>query len=486
MLRYRHPVAAGPSRTLTTDVCVYGGTSAGIAAAVAARRAGRTAVVAAFGRHLGGMSAAGLGMTDTGDTAVIGGLARELYDRVGGFRFEPHVAERAFEDWVEGIPVHRDQHLVAVRHDGDRIAEIELEGGLRIRAAYFVDASYEGDLLAKAGATWTAGREGNDVYGETLNGIQFHETHQFRVPVDGRGVEGVTDEPPGEPGTGDRRIQAYCFRLCLTQAPDRRPFPRPPGYHPDRYELLRRSIEAGVFEVFGNNQPMPNGKTDMNSHGAVATDHVGANHAWPDADYETRERIFQDHVAYQQGLLHFLANDLALPEEVTAEAGSWGLPRDEFPGTGGWPHELYVREARRLVADHVVTEHDCRGARTVDDPVALASYGMDSHNCRRILVDGRARNEGNVEVDTPAPYAVPYRAIVPRTGECPNLLVPVCLSASHIAYGSIRMEPVFMELGQAAGTAASLALDRGDAVQDVEYRALRERLLRDGAVLDSS
>ncbi len=306
------------------------------------------------------------------------------------------------------------------------------------------------------------------------------------MPVDGRGVEGVTDEPPGEPGTGDHRIQAYCFRLCLTQAPDRRPFPCPPGYHPDRYELLRRYIEGGVFEVFGNNQPMPNGKTDMNSHGAVATDHVGANHGWPDGDYETRERIFQDHVAYQQGLLYFLANDLALPQEVCDEARSWGLPRDEFPDTGGWPHELYVREARRLRSDYVVTEHDCRGARTAGDPVALASYGMDSHNCRRILVDGHARNEGNVEVDTPAPYGVPYRAIVPRTGECPNLLVPVCLSASHIAYGSIRMEPVFIELGQAAGTAAAQALDRGVAVQDVDYRALRERLLRDGAVLDSS
>ena len=488
MLRYRHPVAPGDPRTLTADVCIYGGTSAGIAAAVAARRLGLSVAVAAFGRHVGGLSASGLGMTDTGATDAIGGLAREFYDRVGGFRFEPRVAERAFEVWIaaHGIDVHRDQHLLAVRTDGDRIAEIELEGGLRIRAAYFVDASYEGDLLARAGATWTAGREGNEVYGETLNGIQFHDTHQFRVPVDAAGVEGVSREPAGEPGTGDRRIQAYCFRLCLTQAADRRPFPRPSGYDPARYELLRRYIEAGVFEVFGNNQPMRSGKTDMNSHGAVATDHVGANHGWPDGTYEERERIFEDHVAYQQGLLWFLANDERLPDEVRAEAASWGLPRDEFPDTGGWPHELYIREARRLVADEVVTEHHCRGAATVDDPVALASYGMDSHNCRRIVVDGHARNEGNVEVATPAPYAVPYRAIVPRTGECPNLLVPVCLSASHIAYGSIRMEPVFMALGQAAATAAAQALDRGVAVQDVDHRALRERLLRDGAVLDWS
>jgi hypothetical protein len=351
-----------------------------------------------------------------------------------------------------------------------------MEGGLRFRAKVFVDATYEGDLMAAAGATWTAGREGNDVYGETLNGIQVHATHQFRVPVDPSGVQLVSHEPLGLPGTGDHRIQAYCFRLCLTQAPDRLPFPRPPGYDPDRYELLRRYIEAGVFELFGNNQPMPNGKTDMNSHGAVATDHVGANHGWPDGTYDEREAIFQDHVAYQQGLLHFLATDPELPQEVRAEAGSWGLPRDEFAATGGWPHELYVREARRLVGDYVVTEHDCRGDRAAEDPVALASYGMDSHNCRRIVVEGHALNEGNVEVPTPAPYPVPYRAIVPRTGECPNLLVPVCLSASHIAYGSIRMEPVFMALGQAAGTAAALAIEGRSAVQDVPYARLRRKL----------
>ena len=501
MLRYYAPPLVSP-RTIAADVCVYGGTSAGVGAAVMARRLGRSAALLAFGRHLGGLAASGLGATDTGSVDAIGGLAREFYRRIGvrygepeSFGFEPRVAEQVFEAWVaeHGIDVFRRQPLHALRMVGDRIAELETEAGLRVRAAVFIDASYEGDLLARAGASWTAGREGNDVYGETLNGIQFHETHQFRAPVDpyvvpgdpsSGSIEGVWSEAPGTPGTGDRSIQAYNFRVCLTRAPDRLPFPKPRGYDPARYELLRRYIDAGVFEVLGNNRPMPNGKTDLNSHGAVATDNVGRNHGWPDGDYAERERIFQEHVTYQQGLLWFLANDERVPADIRAEVGAWGLPRDEFRETGGWPRELYVREARRLVADYVVTEHDCRGTTTAEDAVALASYGMDSHNCRRLVVDGHARNEGNVEVDTPAPYPVSYRAIVPREGEGANLLVPVCLSASHIAYWSIRMEPVFMALGQAAATAASLAIEAGVAVQDVDYRALRRQLRRDGAVLE--
>jgi hypothetical protein len=500
MFRYHDPAPREP-RAVAVDVCVYGGSSAGVAAAVTARRLGRSVAVVALGGHLGGLTASGLGATDTGSIDAIGGVAREFYRRAGAhygrpeaFGFEPHVAEAVFEAWAaeHGVDVHRRQPVQAVRMDGDRIAAIETEAGLTVRAGAFIDASYEGDLLARAGASWTAGREDNDVYGETLNGIQFQETHQFRAPVDPYVVpgdpasgliEGVWPDAPGTHGTGDRSIQAYTFRVSLTRAADRLPFPKPTGYDPARYELLRRYIEAGVFEVLGNNRPMPNGKTDLNSHGAVATDNVGRNHGWPDGDYAERERIFQDHVTYQQGLLWFLANDERLPEEVRAEVGAWGLPRDEFPETGGWPHELYVREGRRLVADYVMTEHDSRGATAAEDAIALASYGMDSHNCRRLVVDGHARNEGNVEVDTPAPYPVAYRAIVPRAGECANLLVPVCLSASHIAYGSIRMEPVFMALGQAAATAAALAIESGVAVQDVDYGVLRRRLLRDGAVL---
>jgi len=504
MLRYYEPRPAGAPRTIVSDVCVYGGTSAGIAAAVIAARLGRTVTVAAFGRRIGGMSASGLGATDTGRIEAIGGIAREFYRRVGAhygepeaFRFEPHVAEGVFEAWVaeHGIELHREQRLDGVEVCGDRIAEIRMESGLRFRAAVFVDASYEGDLLARAGVTWFAGREGNAAYGETLNGVQFRSGHQFRVPVDPYVVpgdpssgllQGVSADPPGVPGAGDRRIQAFNFRVCLTRAADRLPFPKPAGYDPDRYALLLRSIEAGAWDVLGNNQPMPGGKTDWNNNGAVSSDNIGRNHAWPDAGYRERERIFQDHVTYQQGLLWFLANDERVPAAIRAEVGAFGLPRDEFADTGGWPHELYVREARRLVADHVVSEHDCCGRTEIPDPVGLASYGMDSHNCARVVVDGQARNEGDVQVGVPAPYPIAYRSIVPRAGECANLLVPVCLSASHIAYGSIRMEPVFIVLAQAAATAASLAIEEGVAVQAVDRGALRRRLLRDGAVLEQA
>jgi hypothetical protein len=502
MLRYYYPVRRRRPRTIVSDVCVYGGTSAGIAAAVTARRLGRSVSVAAFGRNIGGLSASGLGATDTGRIAAIGGIAREFYRRVGArygleeaFRFEPHAAAAVFEEWVaeHGVDVHREQRLRSVRTCGDRIEELRMESGLRFRAAMFIDAGYEGDLLARAGVSWVAGREANATYGETLNGVQFRSGHQFRVPIDPYVVpgdassgllEGISDDPPGTTGEGDHRIQAFNFRVCLTRAEDRLPFPRPRGYDADRYALLLRYIEAGIWDVLGNNQPMPNSKTDWNNNGAVSSDNIGRNYGWPDGSYAERERIFQDHVGYQQGLLHFLANDERVPPEIRAEVGAFGLPRDEFAETGGWPHELYVREARRMVSDHVMTEHDCRGATAIDDPVGLASYTMDSHNCKRVVVDGLARNEGDVQVGIPAPYPVAYRSIVPRRGECANLLVPVCLSASHIAYGSIRMEPVFMLLGQAAATAASLAIDAGTAVQDVDYAALRRRLLRDRAVLE--
>jgi FAD dependent oxidoreductase/NPCBM-associated, NEW3 domain of alpha-galactosidase len=502
MLRYYYRVPRASPRTIVSDVCVYGGTSAGIAAAVIARRLGRSVSVAAFGRHIGGLSASGLGATDTGRIGAIGGLSREFYRRAGEryglpetFRFEPHVAEEVFEAWVaeHDIEVHLEQRLDTVRMSRDRILELRMENGLRFRAATFIDATYEGDLLARAGTSWFAGREGNAAYGETLNGVQFRSGHQFRVPLDPYVVPGdvssgllagISADPPGTTGEGDHRIQAFNFRVCLTRAADRLPFPKPAGYDPDRYALLLRYIEAGIWDVLGNNQPMPNGKTDWNNNGAVSSDNIGRNYDWPDTDYWDRERIFQDHVSNQQGLLWFLANDPRVPAAIRAEVGAFGLPRDEFRDTGGWPHELYVREARRMVSDYVMTEHDCRSATEIEDPVGLASYTMDSHNCKRVVVDGKARNEGDVQVPTPAPFPIAYRSIVPRAGECANLLVPVCLSASHIAYGSIRMEPVFMVLAQAAATAASQAIDAGVAVQDVGYAALRRQLLRDRAVLE--
>ncbi len=501
-LRYYYTVRRFRPRTIETDVCVYGGTSAGIAAAVQASRLGRSVAVAAFGRQIGGMSASGLGATDTGNSAAIGGLARDFYRRAGArygqpetFRFEPHVATEVFDEWVaeHAIAVHREQRLRSVTRDGDRIVELRMECGTRFRAEMFIDATYEGDLLARAGVSWFAGREGNAAYGETLNGVQFRSGHQFRVPIDPFVVPGdpasgllagISTDPPGTQGDGDHRIQAFNFRVCLTTAQDRLPFPKPGGYDADRYALLLRYIEAGIFDVLGNNQPMPNGKTDLNNNGAVASDNIGRNYDWPDGDYGSREAIFQDHVNYQQGLLWFLANDERVPEAIRATVGAYGLPRDEFPDTGGWPHELYVREARRLVSDYVMTEHDCRGTTTVGDSVGLASYTMDSHNCKRVVVDGHPRNEGDVQAPTPSPYPISYRSIVPRASECANLLVPVCLSSSHIAYGSIRMEPVFMLLAQSAATAAALAIDAGVSVQEVDYAALHRQLRRDRMVLE--
>ncbi|MBB5787898.1 FAD-dependent oxidoreductase [Jiangella mangrovi] len=499
-LRYWYPVPRDPG-VVRTDVCVYGGTSAGVTAAVRAAQAGRSVALVVFGRHLGGLSSAGLGATDTGRIESIGGLSREFYRRLGAhygrpesFTFEPHVAEQTFDAWVEeaGVQVYRDHRLEDVRMLGDRIHSLRAENGKVFIADAFIDASYEGDLMATAGVSYTVGREANATYGETLNGVQFRTGHQFQRQIDPYVVpgdpssgllQGVMPDEPGTTGQGDDRIQAFNFRICLTRAADRRPFPRPPGYDAGRYELLLRYLRAGVWDAMRLNTPMPNGKTDMNNNGAVSTDNIGRNYAWPDGDHATREAIFQDHVTYQQGMLWFLANDPRVPDAIRAEVNAWGLTNDEFTGTGGWSHELYIREARRMLGDYVITEHDCRWTVAAPDSIALASYTMDSHNCARVVVGGFARNEGDVQVPPAGPYGISYRAIVPQRGECTNLLVACAISASHIAFGSARMEPVFMATGHAAAVAADLALSGGVAVQDVHYPTLRQRLRADGMVI---
>jgi hypothetical protein len=527
------------------DVVVYGGNAAGVVAAVQARRMGRTAVLLAPGRHLGGLTSGGLGNTDIGNKGAVGGLSRRFYERVAAhyarpqawvretreeyekrstignqghgrpdpvaartgvetmWVFEPGVAERLLRAMADeaGVVVRLDERLDLARgvskSDG-AIVSVRMESGHVFVGRVFVDATYEGDLMAKAGVSYHVGREANAVYGETLNGVQTRNarSHQFRVRVDPWVVPGdprsgllpgLHGGGPGEEGSGDRRVQAYNFRMTLTDAPaNRLPIARPEGYDPRRYELLRRYVAAGVFDALDLNSPMPNRKTDVNNHGAFSSDHIGANDDYPDADHLVRDRIFRDHVAYVQGLWYFLQNDERLPPQVRESAGRWGLCRDEFRDTDHWPHQLYVREARRMLGEVVMTEHHCRGAEKVDDSVGLAAYGMDSHNVQRYVEGGAARNEGDVQVGVPGPYPVSYRAIVPRRAEVTNLLVPVALSASHIAYGSIRMEPVFMILGQSAATAASLALEGGGVVQDVPYPRLRERLLADGQVLEWS
>lgn len=528
-LHYYHPDWITPdNRIIETDLCVYGGTSAGVAAAVTGIRLGLRVQLLQPGLHLGGMTSGGLGWTDFGRKHVIGGLARQFYRDVGKhygveeeWRFEPHVAEAVFEKWVTDsqLEVRRAQFLEQVRMAGDRIEQIQLQGGLVVRARMFIDATYEGDLLAQAGASHRIGREANREYGETLNGIQVRDLHQFDHPIDPWNLPGDPESGllPGieeedlsqHQGEGDHRLQAYNFRICMTDDPDLKiDWTRPEGFDDRLYELARRWLAGpqdpardplrGVHPAVGVHvprkfdvlpHPTPAGyyKTDTNNYGAVSSDFIGANWGWPVAGYEERERIFQSHVRYQQGLYWVLANDPAIPTTYRDAFGHWGLARDEFADTNYWPHQLYVREARRLVGDYVITEADCMGTSRPEDPVGMASYQLDSHNCTRFLKieDGHARvlNEGDVQVPPTDPYPISYRAIIPRRGECANLFVPVCMSASHISYGSARMEPVFMVLGESAAIAADSCLRLQCAAQDLPYDELRPRLLEANQVL---
>lgn len=518
----------------TYDVVVYGGTPAGVAAAVEARRMGKSAVIVCPETHLGGMSSAGLGWTDSGDKTVVGGLAREFYRRIkkhyddpqawvhqqpreypfyrpdadAMWAFEPKVAERVFEQMVAEaqVPVMRGQWLdrqEGVKKRGGRVTSITTLDGQMYRGRIFIDATYEGDLMAAAGVGYTVGRESNDKYGETLNGVQTRNAkhHQFEHRIDpyirpGDPSSGILPRihhgGPGEEGRGDHRVQAYNFRLCLTNIESNRvPFPRPQGYDPWQYELLLRYIQAGWRDVFKRSDPVPNGKTDTNNYGAFSTDNIGFNYDYPEASYERRREIIQEHEAYQKGLFYFLANDPRVPQELRSEVSAWGLAADEFLDNGHWPHQIYVREARRMVSDFVLTERHLRAAEPTPMPIGMGSYYMDSHNTQRYVAhdeSGRAyvRNEGDIQANPGGPYPIGYGAILPKKSECENLLVPVCISASHIAYGSVRMEPVFMVLGQSAAIAASHAIEAQTALQDVPYDTLRARLLEAGQVLEFS
>ncbi|MDE0621479.1 MAG: FAD-dependent oxidoreductase [Bryobacterales bacterium] len=524
------------SQPETFDVVVYGGTSAAVTAAVQVRRMGKSVVVVSPDRHLGGLSSGGLGWTDTGDKSVIGGLAREFYHRIwlhyedpeawrwqepseygnrgqgtpavdGSQRtmwiFEPHVAEEVFEDLVaeHGIDVRRDERLdrsSGVNVEDGRVQSIATESGAKFAGSAFIDATYEGDLMAAAGVSYTVGREGTDSYGEQWAGVQKdarHHGHFFPDAIDPYVTPGdpasgllprISPEPPGENGSADHRIQAYCFRLCLTRVPENRvPFPKPEAYDPSQYELILRVFASGWRETFRKFDPIPNGKTDTNNHGPFSTDNIGMNYAYPEASYEARKEIVTEHERYQKGLLYFLANDQRVPGDVREEFAQWGLARDEFTANGNWPHQLYIRESRRLLGEFVMTEHECLAKRAVPDSVGMGSYAMDSHNVQRyVTADGFVQNEGDIGVKPLRPYGIAFGSLKPRRQEVTNLLVPVCVSASHIAYGSIRMEPVFMILGQSAATAAVLAMEEGIAVQDLEYGKLRDRLLADGQILE--
>jgi hypothetical protein len=502
---YYQPAPPQSGQILEADVCIYGANAAGVVAALQAHAMGASVVLLNPANHVGGLTTGGLSYTDLGNKAAIGGLARAFYRALGArygkdeeWNFEPHVAEDQLKAWLReaGVTVQHGQYVDRVVMEADtlRIQDILTTSGLRVRAAYFIDCSYEGDLMARAGVSHMVGREANREYGEKYNGQQIHASHQFgmkidpyRIPGDPASglVPGIDPDDTFIPGSADRRLQAYNFRVCMTQRADIRvPFPKPDRYERGRYELLARLLAAGSTHVFGKFDAIQSGKTDTNNHGPFSTDHIGANWRWPEAGYEERERIFQDHVDYQQGYHWFLCHDPAVPEAVRTRYASWGLAADEFVDTGNWPRQLYIREARRMKADVVMHERHCIGRVVVDDPVGMGAYQMDSHNVRRLVHAGMVLNEGDVQAGLAAPYGISYRAIVPRRGECANLLVPVCVSSTHIAFGSIRMEPVFMILGQSAATAAAQALQAGRiAVQDVPYPALRERLLADGQVL---
>lgn len=512
------------------DIVIYGGTSAGVTAAVQSRKLGKTVVLIEPGKHIGGLTSGGLGATDFGRKEVIGGLSREFYGRIlryyqnkdawrqeefkdyiGRARhyiepdamlgFEPHVAEQIFREMLHEVRAAVVYSQRLNRRDGvvkenGRIISIEMETGEIYRGKMFLDATYEGDLLAAAGVSYTVGREANSQYEETLNGVQVDNAkkHQFNFPVDpyiepGNPQSGllpyIHDGSPGEQGEADKRVQAYNFRMCLTNDPDNRvPFPKPAEYDEKDYELLLRYFEAGLDILPWHNGAMPNRKTDTNNNGAFSTDFIGMNNHWPEGSYEEREAMFEAHKHYQMGLMWTVCNHPRVPETIRNAASQWGLARDEFIDHGNWPHTLYVREGRRMVSDFVVTENHLLRKIPSPRPIGMGSYNMDSHNVQRYVDEnGHARNEGDVQVSPRGPYPIDYGALIPKKSECENLLVPVCVSCTHIAYGSIRMEPVFMILGQSAATAACIAIDQKIAVQDVDYNELRLDLIAGKQVL---
>lgn len=490
------------------DVVVYGGTSAGVIAAAKVAKLGHSVVLIEPGRHLGGLSAGGLGATDIGNKTAIGGMSRDFYRRVGAkygkdeaWTFEPHVAETVFGEIASeaGVTVVTGERLNrsdGVRMHGARISSVRMISGARYAGRVYLDCSYEGDLMAAAGVSYIVGRESSAAYGETLNGVQVKNAtkHQFivnidpyRVPGDSRSglLPGIEAAPPEADGSADHRVQAYNFRMCLTDVEaNRRPWEKPTNYDESLYELLLRNFEAGDTRLPIHSVMMPNRKTDTNNNGAFSTDYIGANYGYALADDAERERIIAAHLSYQKGLMWTLAQHPRVPEKTREYFQKWGLARDEFVDNQNWPHQMYVREARRMVSAYVVTQDDCQGRRRGPHPVGLAAYTMDSHNVRRYVDEsGHVRNEGDVQVGGFPPYIIPFEAIVPHREQCTNLLVPVCLSASHIAYGSIRMEPVFMVLAESAAQAGCLALDGDLDVQAVDQSALRDELRRVGQVL---
>ena len=518
------------------DVVIYGGTSSAITTAVQLKRMGKTVIIVCPEKHIGGLSASGLGFTDLGNKVVIGGISKEFYQSVYAhyqdeaawnwqqkneygnegqgttaiddelktmWTFEPHVAEKIFEKMIKenGIEVVRNKWLDrengVLLKDG-KIVSIKMLSGEKYTAKIFVDATYEGDLLASAGVNYHVGREANSVYNEQWNGVQkevFHHSHNFGdrqispyiIPGDSTSgvLPKIATEPPGEQGSGDKRVQAYNYRLCTTNAEGNVvPFEKPENYDPADYELLRRVFNSGRYSMFGGGI-IPNKKRDVNNVGPFSSDNIGMNYDYPEASYEKRKEILEEHIAYHKGLLWFWGNDESVPERLRISINKWGLAKDEFVDNNHWSYQIYVREARRMIGEFVMTENEILSKRTVEKPIGMGSYTMDSHNVQRYITkEAYVQNEGDLGVDAEEPYQIHLGTILPKQEECNNLLVTSAISSSHIAYGSIRMEPVFMILGQSAGTLAALAIDKNNTLHEVSYKTLRTKLETDAQVLE--
>lgn len=498
------------------DLLVYGGTAGGVITAISAAREGLKVTLLEPGHHLGGMATGGLSRTDFGKKEVIGGYALEFYWRVGqkyqlnrfaqslGWYYEPHIGEQVFGEMLREANVdvllgQRLRESNGVAKNGATIVSVTTEAGRNFHARLFADCSYEGDLMAQAKVSYTWGREAALQYNEDLAGVRDRTPfHQFLVPIQARDENGqllpeISPAPKGVTGSADRKVQSYNFRMILTDNPaNRLPFPKPPNYDPHRYALLARLLKANaerlgrapVFRELDLIALIPNSKADFNNQGPFSTDYIGKSWDYPEGDYAARRRIWDDHIRYTQGFFYFLGHDSQVPASLRDEVNLWGLPKDEYQDTASWPHQLYIREARRMAGDFVLTQKDLQTELTKPDPIGMGSYNSDSHNVQRIVnAEGNVENEGDMQVHV-KPYQIPYRILLPKPSEASNLLVPVCFSASHVAYSSARMEPQYMIIGQAAGVAAALSLQSDKPVASVDTHALTEKLLSQGAVME--
>jgi FAD dependent oxidoreductase len=524
------------STTLQADIVVYGGTSAAVVAAVKAAQLGQSVIVISPDQHLGGMSAAGLGYTDAGKTQLIGGLSKMFYKKVYDYYqaesawkwqkksnfnakgqgtpaideksktmwvFEPHVAELIFDQWIADhkIKVYKNEWLdrnKKIDKKGTTIEAFYTLSGKKIEGKVFIDATYEGDLMAAAGISYHIGREANASYNEKFNGVQkklYQHDHNFKnfkispywIPGDASSglLPKISPDPVSKNGTGDHKMEAYCYRLCLTTVKENQiPIEKPEGYDPKDYEILGRLYQKGWRKTFKKFDAIPNFKTDVNNHGPFSHDNIGMNYDYPEASYERRKAIAKEHENYQKGLLYFTATDARVPKKIRTAMLKWGYPKDEFTDNGGFPHQLYIREARRMIGAYIMTGNVVRGETEPENAIGMGSYNLDSHNVQRYVTkEGWIENEGDVGIEPPKPYKIAMGTVLPKANECGNLVVPVCVSSSHIAYGSIRMEPIFMILAESSAQIAALAIQNKSSVQEVPYNQLQPLLVKAGQVI---